>query len=46
MAIQKKTLPAKKLDKAETPATAPKSGKPSADVNASDAVTPSLIVSM
>ena len=43
MTIQKKTLPTTKADnKSEaTPAT-PKAGKPSADVNASDAVTPSF----
>ena len=42
MAIEKKTLPTQKSDnKPEaTPAT-PKAGKPSADVHASDAVTPS-----
>ena len=42
MAIQKKTLPTKKSDnKPEATAATPKAGKPSAEVNASDAVTPS-----
>ena len=43
MAIQKKTLPTQKSDnKPEATPTAPKAGKPSADVNASDSVTPSF----
>ena len=43
MAIEKKTFPTTKSDKKPEaiPAT-PKAGKPSAAVNASDAVTPSF----
>lgn len=45
MAIGKKTLPAtKSSNKPEATPAAPKTGKPSADVSASDAVTPSLII--
>ena len=43
MAIEKKTLPTAKSDnKPEATSAAPKSEKPSADLNASDAVTPSF----